>query len=266
MDWIKLYGSYAAQSIKAQLEYRASLIMQIVGQFLVNIIEFSALWALFTRFGNLDGWTLEEAAFCYGLVGTIFSLADFFTRGFDIVGKLVQSGEFDRYLLRPRSLLLQLFGYELSLRRIGRLSQGLLILLWAISRLSVHWTAGKILLLLYTLPCGVAFFTSFLIIQASLSIKSVQSLEFMNVLTYGGVQTAQYPLSVYTDFFRRFFTFVVPLGCVTYYPVLVILDRTDSLLGWARFGWISPLGGPLFLLLSLLLFRRAIGWYVSTGS
>ena len=266
MKGIRLYGAYVVQSIKSQMEYRASLVMQIIGQFLINIIEFTALWALFDRFGNLKGWTLAEAAFCYGLVGTVFGGAEFFTRGFDITGNLIQSGEFDRYLLRPRSLILQLFGYELTLRRTGRLAQGLLILIWAVGALSLEWTAGKVLLLAYTLPCGMAFFTALLVFQSALSVKSVKSLEFMNVLTYGGVQTAQYPLSVYTDFFKRFFTFVIPLGCVTYYPSLIILGKEDHMVSWRAFGWVAPLAGPVFLGISLALFKRALRWYASTGS
>lgn len=266
MNSLQLYGAYVSQSIRSQLEYRASVIMQILGQFLINVIEYGALWALFARFGNLQGWTLAEAAFCYGLVNTIFALCNFFTRGFDMVGKLVRTGEFDRYLLRPRSLVLQLFGYEVTLRRVGRLIQGVLILIWSLFRLNLEWTLGKIFLLGYTIPCGMAFFAAVLIVQASLSVKSVQALEFMNILTYGGVQAMQYPLSIYTDFFRRFFTFVIPLGCVTYYPTLIILGRQDDLIGWAWMGWVSPLAGLVFFTLSLMFWQRAVKWYVSTGS
>lgn len=266
MDALKLYGRYAAQSIKSQMEYRASLFMQLFGQFLITAIEFTGVWALFTRFGNLKGWTLEEVAFCYGLVNSIFALYDLLFRGFDVVGDLVRSGQLDRCLLRPRSLVLQLLGHEICIRRLGRLIQGLMVLFWAMSRLPLHWTVGKVLLLIYTLPCGVLFFGALSIIQGSLAIKAVQSLEFMNVLTYGGVQTVQFPLSIYTRFFQRFFTFVIPLGCITYFPSLILLDKSDSLMAWSGFGWVSPLGGVLFFALSFLFWRQALRWYVSTGS
>jgi len=266
MDAIKLYRCYAAQSIQSQMEYRASLFLQLIGQFLITAIEFTGLWALFYRFGNLKTWTLEEAAFCYGLVNSIFAFYDLLFRGFEIVGDLVRSGQLDRCLLRPRSLLLQLLGHEISLRRLGRLFQGLIVLGWALSRLDLHWTAGKVLLLVYTVPCGVLFFGGLSIIQGSLAVKSVQSLEFMNILTYGGVQTAQFPLSIYNRFFQRFFTFVIPLGCITYYPSLILLGKSDSLMAWSGFGWVSPLGGVLFFALSFLFWRRALRWYVSTGS
>ena len=51
----------------------------------------------------------------------------------------------------------------------------------------------------------------------------------MNVLTYGGVETAQYPLSIYDVAFRRLFTFVIPLGCIGYFPIVAVLGVDDPL-------------------------------------
>ena len=51
----------------------------------------------------------------------------------------------------------------------------------------------------------------------------------MNLLTYGGVQAAQFPLGIYEKWFRNFLIFVVPIGCVAYFPVLAILGKPDPL-------------------------------------
>lgn len=95
---------------------------------------------------------------------------------------------------------------------------------------------------------------------------TVESLEIWNTLTYGGVETAQYPLSIYQPWFRRFFTFVVPLACITYFPVQLILAR-DAGVGADRLGHLlAPAGGFVFLLLALLVWRRGERKYQSTGS
>ena len=73
-------------------------------------------------------------------------------------------------------------------------------------------------------------------LQATLSFWTVESLEVVNVLTYGGEAAAQYPLNVYAAWFRDLLIFAVPLGCVTYLPVLAALGRPD------------PLGAPAWLL------------------
>ena len=62
----------------------------------------------------------------------------------------------------------------------------------------------------------------------------------MNSVTYGGVETAQFPLAIYRPWFRRFFTFVVPLACVSYYPTLGLLERADPLGSPAYVHWLTP--------------------------
>ena len=50
-----------------------------------------------------------------------------------------------------------------------------------------------------------------------------------NIVTHGGVETTQFPLSIYRPWFRGIFTFVFPLGAVSYFPVLAILGKADPL-------------------------------------
>ena len=45
---------------------------------------------------------------------------------------------------------------------------------------------------------------------------TVESIEIVNCLTYGGIETAQFPLSIYRPWFRSFFTFVVPLVAINW--------------------------------------------------
>ena len=99
MNAIRLYGRYASISLRGQMEYRASFLMQTAGQFVVTGIEFLGIWALFSRFGQIRGWTLPEVAFFYGLISITWSIADAITRGFDVFGTTVKNGDFDRLLL-----------------------------------------------------------------------------------------------------------------------------------------------------------------------
>ena len=57
-------------------------------------------------------------------------------------------------------------------------------------------------------------------------MRKLESLEIGNTLTYGGVEAARYPLDIYA-WFRNFLTFVVPLGCVSYFPVAAVLGHAD---------------------------------------
>ncbi len=265
-DGLALYGRYLGVSIRAQMQYRASFLLQSLGHFLLTGIEFLGVWALFDRFGQLGSWRLAEAACFYGVVNVSFAIADSLTTGLDHLGDLVRRGEFDRMLLRPRSAVLQLVGYELALRRVGRLAQGVVILCFASLALEVDWTAGKALLLAGTLAGGVCLFLGLFVIQATISFWTIETLELMNTLTYGGVETAQYPLAIYAAWFRRIFTFVVPLAAIAYFPVVALLERPDPLGSPLWFQRAAPLLGVLFLLAALAFFQLGLRHYKSTGS
>ena len=135
-------------------------------------------------------------------------------------------GDFDRLLVRPRPAVLQLLGREFALKRLGRLAQGLTVLIWAAGALQVGWSAGKVLLLLASVAGGICLFLGLSIVVATIAFWTIEPLEIMNAFTDGGAYAAQYPMTIYRRWFRAFFTFVVPLACANYLPALALMGRT----------------------------------------
>ena len=266
LDAFRLYLRYIGVSFRGQMQYRASFVMLSIGQFLVTGIEFLGVWALFDRFGSLQGWTLPEVALFYGVVNVAFAIGDAMSRGFDLVGTLIKGGDFDRILLRPRSTALQLAGQELTLRRIGRFLQGLAVLLWAASALEVAWSPDRIALMVAAVIGGACLFFGLFVLQGAMAFWTVETLEIMNTVTYGGVETAQYPIVIYRPWFRKFFTFVVPLACVNYFPTLAVLGRPDPLGTPVLFQWLAPVVGVAFLIAALQVWKVGVRHYRSTGS
>ncbi len=263
---LALYGRYLGISIRSQMQYRASFVMLALGHFLVTAIEFATIWILFDRFGGLRGWSLPEVGLFYGMVNAAFALSDAAARGFDLFGVMVKNGDFDRVLLRPRGAALQVAGQELTLRRVGRLAQGLIVLAWSAARLGVAWTPGRVLLVAATIVSAACLFFGILVLQATAAFWTVETLEMFNCLTYGGVQTTQYPIAIYRTWFRKLFTYVVPLAAVSYFPGLAVLGKVDPLGTGRLFQSLAPLAGPAFLGLSLLVWRLGVRHYQSTGS
>jgi ABC-2 type transport system permease protein len=266
MNALRLYGRYIGISIRGQMQYPGSFIATSIGAFAATITDFIAIWALFARFRQVEGWGFEEVALLYGVISVAFAIADGLTRGFDIFGEqFVKTGDFDRLLVRPRSTLLQLLGYELRATRVGRLAQGVVAWGVAVHLLRIDWTVTAWATLLFAVLGGVALFSGILVLQATLAFWTVESLEVANTLTYGGVEAAQYPMDIYGRWFRAFITFVVPLGCVSYYPVAVVLGHVDAsgVAGWLR---MTPIFGFVFLGAAIFAWRFGVRRYTSTGS
>jgi ABC-2 type transport system permease protein len=248
------------------MQYRASFIMLAIGHFFVTGIEILGIWALFDRFGSLRGWSLAEVALFYGMINIAFAIAEAVGRGFDHFQNMIKSGDFDRLLLRPRSTALQVAAQELQLLRIGRFTQGLIVLIWAGIALDVQWNIARIGLAVFAIVGGASLFYGLFVLQATLAFWTIETLEIMNTVTYGGTETSQYPLAIYRKWFRKFFMFIIPLACVNYFPALAIIDKSDPLGSPVWFQWISPAVGILFLLLSLQVWKIGVRHYRSTGS
>lgn len=261
---IALYGTYVSASFRSQMAYRASFAMLALGQFAVTGAEFLGIWALFARFRTLQGWTLAEICWFYGVVGVAFAIAEAVGRGFDMFPALVKSGEFDRLLVRPLPTAFQVAAAEFQLMRVGRLLQAALVLTYSLTSVRGALTVPHVALTMGSIMAGACVFTGLFVVQATLSFWTIDGLEIMNTVTYGGTETAQYPLSIYRPGMRFLFTFVVPLACATTLPASAVLGRAS---GQSPLGaWLGLLLGPIFLVGCLCLWRVGVRHYRSSGS
>jgi len=263
-----LYFRLISIRIRSQMQYRLSFVFDALGSMFGTLIEFISLAAVFTRFGNIGGWTLGEVAFLYGLAEMSFATMDMIFSGFDpdFFSLQIQRGALDQMLLRPVHLPLQVFGSEFVLRRLGRIGNGLAVFALSLSLTSITWTPAKLLYLPVVWISTVAFFGGLFVAGATLSFWTVQSIEAVNIFTYGGVTMMSYPLPVYGEWMRRFFTFVVPAALMIYYPALFFLDKPDPLGLPPVMPFLAPLAGFAVLAAAFAFWRIGLQKYTSTGT
>ena len=243
------------------MQYKASFLMLSASHFLGTFADILAIWVLFDRFQLIKGWTFPEVGLIYGMMNVGFALAEAFSRGFDTFHQMIRYGDFDRVLLRPLSPLFQVAVREVHAMRLGRFLQGTVVWVWSFIHLDLAPLALP--LIFFSILAAAALFYGLFIIQAAISFWTIETLELMNIATYGGLQAGQYPLSIYEKGFRWIFTFIVPIGCVAYYPAASLLERESTPL-W--FGAIVPLAGFLFLFLACQFWHFGVRRYCSTGS
>jgi ABC-2 type transport system permease protein len=127
----------------------------------------------------------------------------------------------------------------------------------------ITWTLAKIALLIVAIFGGVCLFYGILILQATLCFWTTESLEVVNAITYGGITAAEMPLTIYPKPLRYLFTFIVPIACLNYIPLSVILEK-NLVAPWIS--WVSPLMGVVFLLCAFPIWHLGERRYTSTGS
>lgn len=263
---LAIAGRIAALRVRGQMQYRASFLMGIAGNFIINFAELLVLWVLFQRFSNLGGWSLSEVLFLHGLSMVMFSIGDVFAEGIGSVPGMIREGTFDRILVRPMSSYVQALVNEVSLRHLGLLAHGVLVFAVAIRLVDVEWTALKLIYLGVVIVSGAVLFLALFTIEAIVSFWTINSIEAVNAFTYGGSDLGQYPLHIFDRWLRGLFLWFIPVGFLTYYPALYILDKPDplGLPGIASF--VAPFASLAFCVAVAGGWRLAIRHYSSAGS
>ena len=266
MEPFRLYVRLIGAQLRGQMQYKISFLLASTGSFLANIIEFFVIIVVFQRIPLLAGWSLPEIALLYGLSGTTFAVAELIASALDNFQTHIVQGTFDRVLARPRGALFQVISEDFALRRIGRVLQGVIVLVYALGALHFEWRPDQVLVFASALVSGTVIYFSIFVLGAAFCFWTTQGKEATHIFTYGGDGLAQYPLDIYRGVVRHFFTFVVPIGFVSYEPALYLLDRADPLGLPDVLRVLSPLAALLLGLAAIVGWQQGVRHYQSTGS
>ena len=266
MFYLKIYFNLVSAVLRSQMQYKASFIMQVIGQFIVTFTDFIAIMFIFGKFQDIKGWTLWEVGLLYGMTSVSFAVAEMSARGFDMFNRMIRLGDFDRVLLRPIGVFVQLMSADFDIRKLGRITQGLLVLIISWNMLEIGTNPLKIAFLILALLSGIIFYMAILIAGATICFWSIESTELPNMFTYGGVEATSYPISIYRRWFRNTLIFDIPLAFVNFFPALYILDKPDpfGFPYWIRF--LFPLASITLMILTIRFWNFGVNHYQSTGS
>ncbi len=258
---MKIYFKSLAMHLKAELEYRMNFILSFLSQILVFFTYYFIIIALFAKFDNIKGFTLYEVLLCFSIIQFGFSFNEVFARGVDRFENLIIQGEFDRLLLRPKGIILQVLCSDSDFVKSSRIIQAIIVLIISLCNLTIEWNIIKVITLLLMLLSACIIFFGIFLLAAAYCFFTVQGLEVRNVFTDGGKHMAQYPIGVFSKGFILFFTFIIPYAFVNYYPLLYLLGKSNNSL-YA----FSPLIVIIYLIPCIYVFNLGMKRYASVGS
>ncbi|MEV8415544.1 ABC transporter permease [Streptomyces niveus] len=263
---MRAYGLIVAMWMRSTMTYRASFAMTAFGNFAVTAFDFIAILMMFSHVDRLGGYSLSEVAFLYGAAGASFGLADLAMGSTDRLGRRIRDGTLDTLLVRPAPVLAQVAADRFALRRLGRITQGLLVLGYALATVDIAWTPVKVAMIPMMIISGAVIFSAVFVAGAAFQFWAQDAAEVQNSFTYGGTTLLQYPPTLFAKDLVRGVTFVVPLAFVNWLPALYVMDRDDplGLPDWVAF--LPPLVAAGFCAVAGLAWRAGLRGYRSTGS
>jgi ABC-2 type transport system permease protein len=264
----QMYLRMLSFQLRSQMQFRASFWMDLISTGFVNLVYVLSVALIIERFGSIAGWNLGEIAFLIGMIEMSFGAMDMIFSGFDYdyFATVVREGKFDQVMLRPVGLTWQVLGSRFLVRRVGRILEGLVIFIVAVTQANVHWTLEKMLYLPVVLASQVLVMGALFMFGSTVTFWTLQSIEAVNILTYGGTELMSYPMTMYPFWMQRFFTFVIPFIFLNFYPALYFLDKPDPLNFPPFAPFMAPFVALAFFGAALWFWRVGINHYQSSGT
>ena len=258
---MKIYFDYLKLHLKSIMEYKLSFILSLISQIFVFFTYYFLIIAMFQKFNNLQGYSIYEVLLTFSIIHFGFSMNETFARGIDQFDTLIIDGSFDRLLLRPRNILLQVVGYQIDYTKLARVIQSIIIMIVALIKLEIDWSILKVLTLILMLLSSISIFFGIFLLAASYCFITIQGLEVRNVFTDGGKHTAQYPIGIFNKYFVKIFTYIIPNALVNYYPLMYFIGKVDKV-----YYAFLPIIVLIYLIPCFLIFNKGSKNYLSTGS
>ena len=257
---MKLYLKFLSIHMRSSMTYRASFFLSCLGHLLITTNVFLSVAFLLDRFGSIGEYTMPQLSLCYSVILAATSLAECFGRGFDAFTRILSEAQFDRIMLRPRSLFFQVICQDMKPTMLARVLQAAVMLVWGIGAGAVVWTPLKALVLALMILCGAGIFFGLFLVNACICFFTLEHVETLNIFLDGPREYGKYPFGIYGKPVLLVLTFLVPLALVQHWPLQYLFDR-----GPAWYG-LLPIVSLLFLIPCTLLWRLGVRHYRSTGS
>jgi len=258
------YAQIARMWVRSSLAYPASFWTLTVSSALITLLDFVGLALMFHTVDALGGFGLREIALLYGASGVGIGVADLLIGSVELLGLHVRSGTLDAMLTRPVPLLVQVCADRFAIRRLGRISQAVVVFAYGAG--AVDWTAPRVGVAVLMVVAGSAIFFSFFVAFSCIQFWTLDATEFANAFTYGGNTMTQYPMTVFPREVVVALTFVVPVAFVNWYPCLYLLGEPDPFGMPSWFAVLSPFVAVLTLTVAGAAWRLGVRHYTSTGS
>lgn len=267
---IRHYLSVARLSIRLEVQRQMEYPSFLIGWFFCNPIQFFmillTIWATVRSFGSLGGWSYEQIVFLYGIAivshGTSVVL---FVQTWYMDSSILY-GDFDRYLLRPMNVFFQFCISFFNLIGVTDLFPAVIILIYGCFLVGFAPTFWNLLQLLTVILSATFIRGAVFLFVGSVAfyIKGRNRLSDMTLTVYQ--YTTMYPLSIYPRIIQVLFTFVIPLGFVSYYPASDFLNIETGLMPTTNI-WLISLGVAILTFsLAYLFFKNGMKRYESAGS
>ncbi|MFD7402089.1 ABC transporter permease [Streptomyces sp. NPDC059866] len=263
MNAVRIVWRITRLNFRAQLEYRSEFLMMIAigAVWQVSVIVFATV--LLTRFTGMGGWDSSDVLLIPATRMLAHGLFVLFLGRVHGLGRHIQEGRIDVYLLRPMPVHRQVQLEFFPTNAIGDLTVAAGLMWGALARSDLDWTAGRIGYLIAAVLGGMLLEAALFTVVACASLRFPAADYWGRWLEELLGTFGSYPLNVLPRAVGGLLTYGLPLAFVAYFPAAVLTGHDTSVPYWLAAA--SPLLGLVGYLGARLLWRWSLRHYAGVN-
>jgi ABC-2 type transport system permease protein len=264
--YLSLAKTFLQINIQCGLEYPAYLISWLICNPLQFIFGIITINVVVEQFHPLEGWNTAQIIFLYGLgiISHGISIVLFIQTWY--MDYMITNGEFDRLLVRPLNVFFQFCFIDFNFIGLTDLIPGFIIFIYGCIASHFPFTVINIIKLLLVIIGAAALRGGIYTMSGSLAFWTKRSGSLTSIHLSLFKYTTQYPMNIYPKIIQDIFTFVFPLGFISYFPSSEIFNIKTGYNFIGSFCVWAFVIGIGFYFLSMLVFKTGLKRYESSSS
>ena len=256
-QWL-LFCSYFKMNLNELEVYDKDFLFGIISKLLTFFSGCLMLFYIFDYMDSINGWTLEQILFLFSLNQIGFSLWACFFINTITLPYYIQTGELDRFLLRPISPIFQIMMDGFDDDSWGDLLSGAILFVYAWLSLDISTWFVLLVPVIWLSACLI--YASISLILSTVSFFTIAHADVANFVNE--IQEfAQYPINIYPKVIQIIFTFIFFFFFIAFVPSMIIFQEITI---WAVF--LLPCLSIVFLKLASMVWYWGLKHYGGTGT
>ena len=262
-----LIGVYTKIIMKSWFQYKVDAVLRSLAVFLREATGIIVIYFTLLKFDTLNGWDIHELLFLFSLQFLTYGILIIFFTGLRDFGGTVRNGGFDRFILRPRGLLLQLiFSNADWFAAIGHGGLGIVLFVISAGNAGITWSAGAVIYYIAVVIGGVLIQGAIFLFLATLNIYLLETNSLKELFYFNARKFAGYPISIFHKAIQFCMIYVVPFAFVNYFPAQYLLRKEDMAGYPSVYMYLTPAVGAVLYLATYGFWRYSLRFYKSSGN
>lgn len=259
-----LFMLISIKNLKSFLIDRENFFIYSITLIFYNALNIIFLKVVFTFIPSINGWTFFEILFINGyftiVIGffyILFSWCMWFSNSYIIGGKL------DSIRINPVNSLYFIIVSEMgnSIMEINSVILGLIIIFFSITRIDISINLFMLIKFVISIIGSVFILSSYFIFFSAISFR-IKSTTFMGSPFIEIFQFSQYPVDIYSKWFKFVLIYVFPISFIGFFPSASIIKVTK----YNYYYLITILIGLIMFYLSIKYWLYNLQKYESVGN